>query len=253
MVNRYVNDDFEKDFLFFWFLICLFHDLGYVEENRGKDSAAFSISPNQMNELGDVDGVPELFKEVYPYYYIYRKLEFGVVDHGICAGLRMYRDLCNIRKEHARYNTNPRFWREGLIPIYNLASWIVLAHNIWFVSDAKRSDCENYRKYALAKLILETKTGNGVQENVHYPFKLKEYPILFLFCLVDLIEPMKKIGKKDCCDSIEFKLSKNILAISSDLTCKCVKDYLDNVANASKWLFPVILADTQCVEIHFRD
>ena len=251
VVKRYVNNGFKKDFLFFWFLICLSHDLGYVEENKGKASATFSIDPNQLGELGDVDGVPMLYKEIYPHYYIYRKLEFGVADHGICAGLRMYKDLCNIRKEHAQYNTNPKFWREELVPIYNLASWIVLAHNIWFVSDAKRLDCENYRKYALDKLILETQTGNGEQEIVHYPVKLKEYPILFLFCLVDLIEPMKKIGDEEFCDSIDFKINETTLTISADLKCKCMEDYVKSIAGASEWLCRIKLTHPQCVEINF--
>ena len=239
-IRRYVKNNFKKDFYFFWFLICLFHDLGYAEEQKGKESVAFSTDFNKMNILADVDGVPKLYKEVYPFYSIYRKLEFGVVDHGIFAGLKMYSDLCNIRKEHVCNNSDPEFWRKELEPIYNLASWVVLAHNIWFVKDTKRQDCDIYRKYCLEKLILETKSEKIKQKQtnviVDYPIKIDEYPFLFLFCFVDLVEPMKKIGDMECCNKIDIDVAGRELTITSNLDCACGEQYLKQISEANDWL-----------------
>lgn len=239
-IRRYVKNNFKKDFYFFWFLICLFHDLGYVEENKGKESDAFPNNLNQINILADVDGVPNLYKEVYLDYYNYRKFVFGVVDHGIFAGLKMYSNLCNIREEHARNNSDPKFWRKELEPIYNLASWVVLAHNIWFVKDTKRQDCEIYRKYGLDKLVLETKTEMAEQKQtqviVDYPIKIEEYPFLFLFCLVDLVEPMKKIGKMECCEKVGINITSRELTITSYLDCACGEQYLKQISEANDWL-----------------
>lgn len=239
-IKRYDAENFEKDFLFFWFLICLFHDLGYAEENKGEKSAVFPTDFNQRNMLADVDGVPKFYKEVYPFYSIYRKLEFGVVDHGIFAGLKMYPNLCNIRKEHACNNSDPKFWRKELEPIYNLASWVVLAHNIWFAKDTKRQDCDIYRKYGLDKLVLETKTEMAEQKHtqviVDYPIKIEEYPFLFLFCLVDLLEPMKKIGNMECCEKIDINITSRELTITSNLDCACGEQYLKQISEANDWL-----------------
>lgn len=239
-IKRYVTEYFEKDFLFFWFLICLFHDLGYAEENKGKESAAFPTDFNQRNMSADVDGVPKFYKEVYPFYSIYRKLEFGVVDHGIFAGLKMYPDLRNIRDEHARNNFNPKFWRMELNPIYKLASWVVLAHNIWFVKDTKRQDCDIYRKYGLEKLVLATESKKIEQKQmqviVDYPIKIEEYPFLFLFCLVDLLEPMKRIGNMECCEKIDINITSRELTITSNLDCACGEQYLKQISEANDWL-----------------
>lgn len=198
-----------------------------------------------MGSLGDVDGVPDLYKEVSPYYFIYRRIEFGVVDHGIYAGRKMFQDLWNIRKEHALNNPDPKYWRKELVPIYNLVSWVVLAHNIWFTLDTDTKKSQMYRNYKLEELILETGNKNDV---VKYPITLKEYPFLFLFCLVDLIEPMKKIGNDECCNSIDFKLNDNTLTISSELKCNCIEEYFNNIAKASDWLCCVKHNDNQCVE-----
>ena len=254
--KKYENAGFKKDFFFFWFLICLFHDLGYVEENKGKESDAFPNNLNQINILADVDGVPKLYKEVYPFYFIYRKLEFGVVDHGIFAGLKMYPDLCKIREEHACNNSNPEFWREELIPIYNLASWVVLVHNIWFVKDTKRQNCDTYRRYGLEKLILETKSEEIKQKQtqviVDYPIKIEEYPFLFLFCLVDLIEPMKKIGKMECCEKVDINITSRELTITSNLDCACGEQYLKHLSGAGDWLMKTN-RENNAVIFRFKD
>lgn len=220
------------DFTFLWFLICLYHDLGYSEE-------VDNIEPDwtcQDKYLGSIVAVPKLYKEIYKYYFVYRKLEHNKIDHGIFAGLTMYKDLCKNREQKAREIKRADLWNPSLIPLYNLASWIVLAHNIWFVKDTDIDNCKIYQKYRLEQLILKTNTNNGQNEIANYPIKLSQHPLLFLFCLVDLIEPMKRIGCMDCCDKIDFRITKNKLIIKTNLDCNSGQEYIKNITSANDWL-----------------
>ena len=212
------------DFTFLWFLICLYHDLGYSEE-------VDNVDPDwtyQDKHLGSIVAVPKVYKEIYKYYFLYRKFEHNKIDHGLYAGLTMYHDLCEIRTK--------KKWCKSLKKIYNLASWVVLAHNIWFVKDNDIEKCKTYHKYHLEQLILKTNTNNGQNEIADYPIKLSQHPLLFLFCLVDLIEPMKRIGCMDCCDKIDFRITKNKLIIKSSLDFISGQEYIKNIASANDWL-----------------
>lgn len=222
VIQKYNQHSFHKDFSFIWFLVCLFHDLGYAEEEKKRNR----ISLNK--HLGNITNVPKLYKNVYENYFVYRKLEHNKIDHGIFAGLIMYEDLCRIREK--------KHWNKHLNELYNLASWVVLAHNIWFVKDNDIEKCKTYHKYHLEQLILKTKTDNGQIDIVDYPIKLSQYPLLFLFCLVDLIEPMKRIGCMDCCDKIDFRITKNKLIIKSNIDCNSGQEYIKNIASANDWL-----------------
>ena len=236
--RRLIEAGHKDDFPFLWFLICLFHDLGYSQENL-KERSRVDTQWVNSRRIGHLSGVPILYGNVYKNYFNYRKSEFHLTDHGIYAGLSMYGDLCNIYRLHSN-------WNQNLDKLYNLASWVVLAHNIWFTLDTDTKKSQIYRNYKLEKLILETDGRNNV---VKYPITLQEHPLLFLFCLVDLIEPMKKIGNAECCNSIDFKLKDNTLTISSELKCNIMEEYFKNIANASEWLCDVTKNTSQGIII----
>lgn len=220
----------DHDFAFIWFLITLFHDLGYAEEDKGRKSRFGKTMASKL-KLEQIDGVPSLYKKVYLDYFCYIKKVHKKTDHGIYAGLTMYKILCDINRI--------KEWDEGierLEPLYNLVSWVVLAHNIWFVKDNDIEKCKTYHKYHLEQLILKTKTDNGQIDIVDYPIKLSQYPLLFLFCLVDLIEPMKRIGCMDCYDKIDFRITKNKLIIKTNLDCNSGQEYIKNITSANDWL-----------------
>lgn len=227
----------EHDFTFLWFLICLFHDLGYSEENK-KENSDVGLCWACSKKLDGCTGVPLFYKNIYQNYFHYRKTEFKAIDHGIYAGLKMYEDLCTIRKEKKENNLNPNCWRKELVSLYNLASWVVLAHNVWFAKDVELEKCAIYEKYQLVKLILHTTKKGDVRNNA-YPIRLSDHPVLFLFCLVDLIEPMKRIGKMECCEKIDFEIYGDKVVISSDLDCACVKNYLKEISKAKDWFAKV--------------
>lgn len=229
-----------NDFPFLWFLICLFHDLGYSEENKHHHSRIGVNWANNQKKPAAFNGVPELYSKIYKQYFLYRKIEHGKTDHGIYAGLKMYEDLRKIQKEQKKNHQDEDVWRDKLVSLYNLTSWVVLAHNVYFTLDTKLETCALYKKYSLDELILET-TGQGNVKN--YPIRLSEYPVLFLFCLVDLIEPMKRIEKIECCDEIVFEIGEDKLIISSKLECVCIKKYFKDIADAEDWFADINFDD----------
>ena len=233
------NAGHPNDFPFFFFLICLFHDLGYSEENKQQNSRIRVDWVNNQKKLAAFDGVPELYSKIYRQYFLYRKIEHGKTDHGIYAGLKMYEDLRKIQKEQKKNHQDEDVWRDELVPLYNFASWVVLAHNMYFTKDTQLETCALYKKYSLDDLILETE-GGSIK---NYPIKLSEYPVLFLFCLVDLIEPMKRIEKIECCDEIDFEIGEDKLRISSKLECVCIKKYFKDIADAVDWFADVNFDD----------
>lgn len=245
-VRKLLEDARHDDFPFLWFLICLFHDLGYAEENKKENSKA-ELCWVCDKKLEKCAGVPQLYEDSYLRYFHYRKTEHNVTDHGIYAGLKMYEDLCRIQKEQKEHNPNEDVWRDELVPLYNLASWVVLAHNIWFTKDTKLETCALYKKYSLDELILETESGSIK----NYPIKLSEYPVLFLFCLVDLIEPMKRIGNLECCGKIEIGIRNNKIIVESDMDCFCGEHYLQSIMSANDWLAKS-QRDKKMVEILFN-
>ena len=246
-VKKLLKDAGHDDFAFLWFLICLFHDLGYAEENKKENSKA-ELCWVCGKKLGKCAGVPRLYEDSYQRYFHYRKTEHNVTDHGVFAGLKMYEDLCRIQKEQKELNPNEDVWRDELIPLYNLSSWVVLAHNIWFAKDTETDKCATYRKYELDELILKTEKGGCRIKK--YPINPKKYPVLFLFCLVDLAEPMKQFKNPDCCNKIDFEIGPDQISITSKIPCMLNDQYLQNLAQASDWLAVTTKTDNQ-VTIHF--
>ena len=84
-----------------------------------------------------------------------------------------------------------------------------------------------YEKYRLNDLILE---------NGNYKIKLEEHPFFFFLCLVDTIEPYKRVKSykelKDIKLEIIDKKTINIISLSD-------KNDLSDAIGLEKWLTPI--------------
>ena len=88
----------EVTFPFIWFLTCLFHDLGYTIEKYEKVKyLSLKDLKDKTGDLGEIDGIPNFYGEVYEDYYRYRIKYQNVNDHGITAAYLLYHSLCKIR------------------------------------------------------------------------------------------------------------------------------------------------------------
>lgn len=231
----------DAPFAYVWFLICLFHDLAYPFEYKRGNERDFK-SYQRLSEIKkwdrDPDGVPPAYdKELLKKYFDYRNISEkekkdtkGKNDHGICAGHHLYADLCKIRKKKAE-TAQDGWWKKELEDIFNLAAWVVACHNIWSTQEDS-DNVETYRGKNLEALILERDNEGKLQ----YLIKLEEHPLLFLFCLVDTIEPIKIVEDVSLLDKIRMEITDEAVSIEIELICGCRTRLLKNIRSLNDWL-----------------
>lgn len=156
----------DVNFLFVWFLCCLFHDLGYVKEESDDINWDFNL-----NEIGSSVGIPKFYRGTTKKYLKYIKDKYKKIDHGIYSGITMFKSLCEIR--HNKEIQNKIMWEKELIPIYNISSWVVLCHNIWLQEKETIDAIENCKTPdAYNSLAIRYVLGKGVPANKKKAFEL---------------------------------------------------------------------------------
>ena len=246
--NPIYQDALEKhereEFSYLWFLICLFHDLGYQYEKdfetsktKFPDFSALknvtSIDDDNKTILDKFDGVPNLYKNIIENYFYLRKFEHNVYDHGIVGGMQLYYDLCDIRRRNYNNPENEEkvkngIWKPELEKIFALAASVVICHNIFFAIN--QEDAKKYRMYGLSSLINTDK---------QYIITLQDYPVFFLFCLVDTLEPIKVVKDVDLLNKIRYDISSDKITCQINLKCGCKDRLIKNIRELDTWLCPV--------------
>ena len=237
----------DAPFAYVWFLICLFHDLAYPFEYKRENEREYK-SFNELKEAKkwecDPDGVPSVYdRNLLSAYFDYRNKKNGTMDamndHGICAGYHLYADLCNIRDSKSKAATDD-WWNEDLKIIFNLAAWVVACHNIWTIKeDADEDKLKAYRDAHLEKLILGKDEEGKIKRLIHP----QEHPFLFLFCLVDSIEPVKVVKDVNLLDKILLEIADEGIKIDVQLTCGCHNKLLNSIRDLDNWLTKVSVTD----------
>lgn len=224
----------DVNFYFIWFLCCLFHDLGYQVEDSDILVGKLAFVKGQK-----LVGVPKILgRKTIESYWDYRQKCHNKNDHGIYAGITMYKSLCNIRNEQEKnaWKNDNICWEKALEHIYNITSWVVLCHNIWFVQKDEKCNCELYEKFNLNSLVLE---------NGKYKIKIDKHPLFFFFCLIDTIEPIKKVKDPSLLEQIDITVGKKEIVISSNLKCGYSDRYLKGVSGLNGWLTKTKWKDNQ--------
>lgn len=213
------TNDIDRQFTYVWFMATLFHDLGYIAENKKEGEAL------PCHSIPFAKSVPNFYSNVYERYYNYRVKH----EHGMFAGLKFDKEICDIRRFQEHDDKSKLNWREELEELYHYVAWIILAHNIWMIREDDENVC-NYRKDNLNELILSSgKNVNGKYKE--YRVHFKDYPLFTFFCLIDTIEPTKAVS---CLSDIDIKLEgKKIIVKSNDAS------YRKKVADLNDWLLPV--------------
>lgn len=222
--------EIERHFVFMWFMISIFHDLGYRYEKEGKDLEEYRLSKNK-------GAVPSLYNHLYRKYYInYRNSK----DHGVSAGVLFDESIPLIRRE--RYSEDPNEWDDKLDEVYHYVAWIIACHNIWFIRTEDGEKIQEYRQKGLSKLILSTEKENGHYKE--YPISFQKYPLFTLFCLVDTIEPIKSTS---AFSEIDIQIENEKIIISSNDT-----NYMRRVKGLNDWLLIVENKDNMKVEFSLK-
>ena len=225
----------EVTFPFIWFLTCLFHDLGYTIEKYEKVKyLSLKDLKDKTGDLGEIDGIPNFYGEVYEDYYRYRIKYQNVNDHGITAAYLLYHSLCKIRylanNNPENENQQKLCWEKELDKVYNFCAWNILAHNIWFCNESNKEAVEIYKYYKLNNLIFQ----DELTTNEKYKINREEHPFFFFLCLIDTIEPFKRVENYEDLKHIFLEHSKeqiNIISLTDKYTLK-------DAGGLNNWLTP---------------
>lgn len=182
----------KQKFAFVWFLICLFHDLGYAVEDKKVTKQQYNSYDKLINAVGvdifdELVGVPSLYRGHIGQYFNYKlnHPRFRNCDHGIVAGHFLYHDLYEIRRRESQ-DRDCKYWKEGLIGVYKFAASIVLCHNIFY--SFPEDDNDTIQKYQ------DSGMGDMIRTGCSREIKVSKFPTYFLFSLVDNLDISKREG-----------------------------------------------------------
>jgi hypothetical protein len=217
-------------FPFIWFLIALFHDNAYhmEDENQLQDVSSISQLINKFNIKHS------LFDRKFSKcnnllnsrnnYFLFRKLDRNVVDHGILGGLLLFDRLVKIRREKKKIDEDTLFWGRKLENQYKIAANAISIHNIWLQPP------EICRQHKLEELI------------DFKPIKFKEFPMFYILGIIDTIEPLKtyqddNVSDIDILKSLEMEFGKCFLRVRESKNSKIdFKKLIDKTKNFKNWL-----------------
>ena len=234
--------------LFIWFLMCLYHDMGYKLENKTDLVKEYYTLDKflQKNEIKEEYNIFKVYKKktLCENYYRYRAedryrttehgviKEHGVIDHGIAGGIILYNVLVKnyyMVKNHSGNNKDSFEYRNCMFSKDNFEDYAkaaigIIRHNMWYAN--KSDDCKTYHKYGLDDLISEP------QNKICYT----DDRLLFLLCLADTIEPLKRfrnLGTNEEINEILRQICMDIENINNQKNSKItitiqVSDELEN-------------------------
>ncbi len=232
-------------FPFIWFLTVLFHDFGMYKErdsnsvknfeNINDIYANFHLEYKLLENEFQLD-IPKTLYGCVEKYFKYRLFE-NRIDHGILGGLYMYGKLVETRISKKReieigtYCGNRLNWDESLDEQYALASSVLCCHNIWLTYEGENK-YESYKKHELMTL-----------DKANFkPIKSIDYPLFFLFGLVDTMDPVKAFIKNyslnEIITQVKLKICKRSIRIeNSGLDEEHFDNYVNHISgNLIGWL-----------------
>lgn len=209
------------DFWYTWFLTCMYHDTASCIEEKPDIEL-----PNILDEflrVRSITNIPEeckkvplrFSKDIVAGYYLYRKKSKNL-EHGITAGYFLFDKLVKNFKDktqNAEWNNGVWYepktglqWRCTHLDHYAYIADAIICHNIWLCTDKK--DRAKYAEHGLDELIVYSEDDK---------LSFADYPLQFILCLLDTIEPTKRFYEPD----VEPGTDDNALQ---------PKDILDNIS-----------------------
>lgn len=232
-------EDTDDNILYLWSIMCLYHDIGYFFENQKSAITEKCPTVKEFIKYAQIkfnllDVIDDSF--LAEKYYIYILKKFHQVDHGITGGLLMYDRLMKDIHEHEElysqvifYFGDKRRFSSSNKECARIMSHSILRHNMWF------ANVDNYKEYeaaGLEKLILNPEHD--------YKYRFNDNALLFLLCMLDTIEPVKK--EKICtrydvlkATDIAFDAEGKRLTISVTDGFE-VDNYFNKIKDMEKWL-----------------
>ena len=268
------------DYKYTWFLTCLYHDTASCIEQRPTTESLtehqktldfylkefdvtytpFNYVPIQLNV--SLTRFPEPLVKNYFHY----RMHDNKLDHGIMAGYilfdRLYKNFSE-KTKNKKWGNNKKVIIDGLyyrpehLDHFAYIADAIICHNIWTASEPKYINI--YKNYGLEPLIVE---GNNQDKKLN----IDDYPLQFLLCLLDSIEPVKRFIEEKAdveppmkaVDVLRMfcinRAQNNTIKIS---WCRCLeeqkktrfKSWLDNVFGLNKWMDVNVAGEDNSVRI----
>lgn len=251
------NDPYNKNgfnFKYYWFLACLYHDVGYVYENGKYLDERIKAEQKRKNKLQDnlsalrTDGL-EAVQEICDIRYLHNRVfktydrsEIDLylkgratccncIDHGIAGGLMLYDKLRKQfeqswqNRDRKRSFDRTNFWnnKTGLhlsnshFEEYAKAANAIISHNIWIDT------------------LNEFKQHEGISIGTKNRISFHKDPLCFILSLADTIEPLKKnIGLN--CIKLGCGNDINSFIIEISVNVEKGKEYIGCLKKLSEWL-----------------
>lgn len=187
-----------------WYLTCLCHDItSSIEKDicyADRISAVEKSMLFQHKPMRDGVSLLRFPKQVLLDYLEYRKSQRPGEhrnEHGIIGGTQLFDALYKsfVEKtegwnweERPEYREHNLKWRREHLDHFAYIADAVCCHNIWLGDPSNTARCETYRQKGLEALIVCQDEDK---------ISLAEYPLQFMLCLLDTIEPIKRFEKLD--------------------------------------------------------
>lgn len=175
-----------------WYLTCLYHDeLNFLEHKNRYNDEIYDVSDSEL--LNGNYTFIRFKKDIYINYLKYRKAS-KTSEHGIVAGVDLFKRLYNSFDTETAghdwitnkvYKKNNLTWRKEHLPHFAYICDAICCHNIWLVNEKDDKMRNIYIDANLEELIIRSNSDK---------LQLEQYPLQFLLCLLDTIEPIKKFG-----------------------------------------------------------
>ena len=186
-----VSNNPKDNFLYFWILICLYHDCAYYIENE----VDWKICPTVKEFITEYDikyNFIELseYRDLFNRYYQYRTEYMHVIDHGIAGALLLYDRLIKLYYNNKNNISGLFFSRDYKKHILLVANTIA-RHNIFSSNEQTE---EIYKRFGLEELIPSTNRFSKVK--LDEKSENEKIRLLFLLEFVDTIDPVKVLTKR---------------------------------------------------------
>ncbi len=251
-ISLYIKKTDWYNFIYTWFLTCLYHDTAAVIEkyeyncNSPKELDfyldRYNIEYNVYDHMWE-NNKPYTYPEtLVKNYFSYRAEYWQAIDHGIIAGYLLYDKLKKnyntnwekVKSHHRNYNNfnyKNLQWKIEHLSHFAYVANAIIAHNIWY-SEKNKESKSIYKQYGLNPLVY-------CETNM---ISLHKDPLVFYLGLLDTIEPVKFFIPE--CDinsiwkaiQIEYNCTSCTLNIKTDGSLLENSEWFKKIRGMDSWL-----------------
>lgn len=246
----------ENDFMYTWYITCLYHDaascvekISEQERSSCNNCILHMKNPYSYEPQVAAEKIVRASKELIKNYCHYR-MSNGNKDHGLYGGILLFDRLVKNFEEKTKsysweketvYMIDGVSWRREHLDHFAYISDAIICHNMWTVQSTNEEEVKKYKRYKLDELIIDPKSLKDQR------LSLAEYPLHFMLCLLDTIEPVKRFNMltaREVLENISVELEKgndgkNKMQVAWKEKIKMQSNFeiwMKNIASMSEWM-----------------